>query len=70
MPYYVYDEFGDGCATVSEELPQEYDTFIGEYSTEYDASMEVAEYEDYIQRQIDKLEEDLSYDEVYDEDDE
>ncbi len=68
MPYYVYDEFGDGCATVSEELPQEYDTFIGEYSTEYDASMEAAEYEDYIQRQIDKLEEDLSYD-VYDEED-
>ena len=68
MPYYVYDEFGDGCATVSEELPQEYDTFIGEYSTEYDASREAAEYEDYIQRQIDKLEEDLSYD-VYDEED-
>ena len=69
MPYYVYDEFGDGCATVSEELPQEFDTFIGEYSTEYDASMEATEYENYIQDSIDKLEERLSYDEVYDEED-
>nr|DAW47738.1 MAG TPA: hypothetical protein [Caudoviricetes sp.] len=69
MPYYVYDEFGDGCATVSEELPQEFDTFIGEYSTEYDASMEAVEYENYIQDNIDKLEERLSYDEVYDEED-
>lgn len=69
MPYYVYDEFGDGCATVSEELPQEFDTFIGEYSTEYDASMEATEYKNYIQDSIDKLEERLSYDEVYDEED-
>lgn len=70
MSYYVYDIYGDGYATISENLPEEYDTFIGEYSTKYEASMEAAEYEDYIQNQIDKLEEDLSYDEVYDEDDE
>ena len=53
MPYYVYDEFGDGCATLSENLAEEYEYYIGEYSSREEADKEASEYEDYIQRQID-----------------
>ena len=70
MSYYVYDIYGDGYATISENLPEEYEYYIGEYSSKEEADKAASEYEDYIQNQIDKLEEDLSYDEVYDEDDE
>ena len=54
--YYVYDEFGDGYTTISETLPdpEEYESFIGEYSSKVEADTAASEYEDYIQEEIDK----------------
>lgn len=68
--YYVFDVFGDGYATVSENLPEEYETFIGEYETEYEAVNEASEYEDYIQYEIDKSVDWFYDDEFYDDDEE
>lgn len=52
--YYVYDIFGDGYTTVSENLLEEYEIFIGEYESEDEAVNEANKYEDYIQEQVDK----------------
>lgn len=66
--YYAYDIYGDGYATVSENLPEEYENFIGEYESEDEASKEAAKYEDFIQNEIDKASERWFYEP--DEDDE
>lgn len=70
--YYVFDINGDGYATVSESLPKEYETYIGEYSSKEEAVDEAAEYEDYIQNEIDKSQEWFyeEDDEFYDDDEE
>ena len=54
--YYVYDIFGDGYTTVSEEkLPEsEYEIYIGQYFEKNTAYREAVKYEDYIQEQVDK----------------
>lgn len=54
MTYYVYDEFGDGYTTVSEQLPENYNCFIGEYSSREEALLKAKDYEEYIQDQVDK----------------
>ena len=69
---YVYDEFGDGYASISETLPEEYETFIGEYSSKVEADIAASNYEDYIQNEIDKTVENWYYDDddFYDDDEE
>lgn len=67
--YYIFDEFGDGYTTISEILPEEYETFIGEYSSKVEADTAASEYENYIQEQIDRSVENWFYDD-YDDDDE
>ena len=67
--YYVFDIYGDGYATVSENLPEEYETFIGEYESEDEAVNEADKYEDFIQNEIDKSVENWFYDD-YDEEEE
>lgn len=68
---YVYDEFGDGYTSISETLPEEYETFIGEYSSKVEADIAASNYEDYIQNEIDKSLEKWYYDDnFYDEDEE
>lgn len=52
--YYVFDVYGDGYATISKNLPEEYETYIGEYSSKEEADKEAVEYENYIQNEIDK----------------
>ena len=64
--YYVYDKFGDGYTFVTETPPEEYKYFIGEYESKEDADTAASEYENYIQRQIDRSVENWFYDE-YDE---
>ena len=64
--YYVYDIFGDGYTTVSEEKLSEYETFIGEYSEKNRACKEAMEYESYIQDEIDKVTGNYDYDDYED----
>ena len=54
MSYYVYDIYGDGYATISENLPEEYEYYIGEYSSKEEAEEAAMEYEDEIQKEVDK----------------
>ena len=51
MSYYVYDIYGDGYATISENLPEEYEYYIGEYSSKEEADKASGNYyddEDYV----------------------